>query len=703
MNEQLAGDPGPGQRLDALLSPRSIAVIGASPRPDTPGHDTLMQLARIGYAGKVIPVNPKYDDIAGLRCVPNLAALDEAPDHAIIAVNNDIVEAAVGEAAARGVKAATIFASCYLEHDSGPKLVDRLRAQAQRNDMSIVGANCMGFYNMAHRVAASWFPIEELSSGPIAFVSHSGAVFAAFLGLDRRLGYSLAVSAGQELTTTVANYLDYALDLEETRVAALFLETIRDPARFEQALEKARARDVPVVAIKVGRTVQSARLAESHSGAIAGNDAAYQALFDRYGVIRVRDVDELAATAMLLSSPKRYVSGGLAAITDSGGARGLLIDLAEDEKVPFADIGEATRKILSERLDYGLEPVNPLDAWGSGRDYVGVYRDCLSALMADPETGIGMFLFDIGLEDHLSRGFVEACIEVAGATEKPVFVATNFGKLPRTQLANRLRDAGIPLIDGVGPALRAVRHVRGMKPFGATPEEGEVAGARSAIADRWNKALAQASGGSVDEATGYRLLSDWGMQTLRYEMVDSAQALSEALDGFTLPVVLKTAVPGILHKSDVGGVRVGLPNRAAAEAAYSDMAARLGSRALLVEMAPKGVELIVGGLVDPQFGPIVMIGAGGVMVELFKDVTFVLAPASRDEIRAAIGRLKASAILAGFRGSEAVDLEAVVDAIHSFAQLVADLAESITGIEINPLLATSKGCIPLDVLVTLKR
>lgn len=703
MNEQFAEEARPAQRLDALLSPRSIAVIGASPRPDTPGHDTLRQLARIGYAGKIIPVNPKYEEIAGLRCVPNLAALDEAPDHAVIAVNNDIVEAAVGEAAARGIKAATIFASCYLENDTSPKLVDRLRREARRSGMSIVGANCMGFYNMAHRVAASWFPIEDLPSGPIAFVSHSGAVFAAFLGLDQRLGFSLAVSAGQELTTTVADYLDYALDLEETRVAALFLETIRDPKGFERALEKARARTVPVVAIKVGRTSQSARLAESHSGAIAGNDAAYQALFDRYGVIRVRDVDELAATATLLSSPKRYVAGGLAAITDSGGARGLLIDLAEDEKVQFADIGKATQKILSERLDYGLEPVNPLDAWGSGRDYVGVYRDCLNALMADPATGIGMFLFDIGLEDHLSCGFVDACIEVATASEKPVFVATNFGKLPRTGLANRLREAGIPLIDGVGPALRAVRHLMNRKPFAVASAYGERSGAISEVAAHWNKMLTRPSGGFVDEATGYRLLSDWGMNTLRYETVDSAQALSEALDGFTLPVVLKTAVPGILHKSDVGGVRVGLPDRAAVEAAYSDMATRLGPQALLVEMAPKGVELIVGGLVDPQFGPIVMIGAGGVMVELFKDVTFVLAPASRDEIRAAISRLKASAILAGFRGSEAVDLEAVVDAIQSFAQLVADLSDSITGIEINPLLATSKGCIPLDVLVTLKR
>ena len=703
MGGQVAGGMGTGRNLGKLLSPRSIAVVGASPRPDTPGHDTLVQLRRIGYTGRIIPVNPKYEEIAGLPCVSSLAAIEERPDHAIIAVNNDIVEASIVEAGSLGIGAATIFASCYLENDTSPRLVDRLRMHASRYGMSIVGANCMGFYNMAHRVSASWFPIEELPTGPIAFISHSGAVFAAFLGLDRRLGYSLAVSAGQELTTTVADYLDYALGLEETRVAALFLETVRDPQGFAAALEKARERDVPVVAIKVGRTSSSARLAESHSGAIAGNDAAYQALFDRYGVIRVRDVDELAATTMLLSAPKKYVSGGLAAITDSGGARGLLIDLAEDEKVAFAEIGKATEEILSERLDYGLEPVNPLDAWGSGHDYIGVYRDCLNALMADPATGIGMFLFDIALEDHLSRGFVDACLDVAQANEKPVFVATNFGKLPRTELANRLQAAGIPLIDGVGPALRAVRHLTSrQRHVAGKAATGREAKAPALLAD-WKRRFAQTPVDSVDEATGYRLLSDWGMATLCYRSVASRQELEEALTDFPLPAVLKTAVPGILHKSDVGGVFVGLKDQAALLSAYDEMAARLGKEAVLVEMSPKGVELIVGGLVDPQFGPIVMIGAGGILVELFKDVTFVLAPASREEIRLAIGKIKASAILAGLRGAAAADMDALVETVFSFSHLVADLADSVTGIEINPLLATPNGCIPLDVLVTLKR
>lgn len=702
MDQNTAGTAAPRDKMAALLSPRSIAVIGASPRPDTPGHDTLLQLRRMGFNGRVLPVNPKYKEISGLRCVPDLAALDEAPDHAVIAVNNDLVEATVSEAAERGIKAATIFASCYLENDGNPKLVDRLAALARRNDMALCGANCMGFYNMAHRVSASWFPIEELSSGPIAFVSHSGAVFAAFLGLDRRLGYSLAVSAGQELTTTVADYLDYALDLEETRVAALFLEAIRDPAGFISALEKARERDVPVVVIKVGRTSRSAQLAESHSGAIAGNDAAYEALFQRYGVIRARDVDELAATATLLAAPKRYVGGGLAAITDSGGARGLLIDLADDEAVAFAPINDVTENRLRNRLDYGLEPVNPLDAWGSGRDYVGVYRDCLKALMDNPATGIGMFLFDIGLEDHLSRGFVDACLEVAKTTDKPLFVATNFGKLPRTELAERLRMAGIPLIDGVGIALRAVRHLAAAGSSSATGV-APASPTDATLIRNWKRRLASTVGGALDEASGYALLAGWGMPTLRYERVDGGDDLERKLGSFPLPAVLKTAVPGILHKSDVGGVAVDLRDRASLRAAYDDMAARLGKEAVLVEMAPKGVELIVGGLVDPQFGPIVMIGAGGVLVELFKDVTFVLAPASDQEIRRAVGQLRVEAILSGLRGSEAADIAAVVRFIGAFSRLLADVADSVSGIEVNPLLATPNGCVPLDVLVTLKK
>lgn len=380
----------------------------------------------------------------------------------------------------------------------------------------------------------------------------------------------------------------------------------------------------------------------------------------------------------------------------------MLIDLADDEGVRFAEIGEPTRQVLGERLDYGLEAVNPLDAWGTGRDYVGVYRDCLTALMRDPDTGIGMFLFDIALEDHLSCGFVEACIQVSDATDKPLFVATNFGKMPRTALADRLQQADIPVLDGVGNALKAVRNLvawRGSKVKRVPAPDAPVA---EAVVRQWQRRINASTVETFDEATGYRLLSDWDIPTLRHESVDSAQALSEALEGMSMPVVLKTAAPGILHKSDVGGVFIGLMDRGAVEATYSDVASRLGPRALLVEMASKGVELVVGGLVDPQFGPIVMIGAGGTLVEIVRDVSFVMAPASLDEVERALSGLKTAVLLDGVRGASAVDRKGLVETIARFSQLVADLSDVVSSIEINPLLATTNGPFALDVLVTPK-
>lgn len=690
-------------QMQRLLSPRSIAIIGASPKSDTPGFDTIQQLHRIGYQGDILPVNPKYDEIAGHLCTPDLSSISSAPDHAIIAVNNNLVEQSVRQAGEAGVKAVTVFASCYLENDTEPKLVSRLEKIAAHYRMEICGANCLGFYNFADKVAASWFPMEELRSGPVAFVAHSGAVFASLLGLDRQLGFSLAVSAGQELTTTVSDYLDYALDMESTRVAALFLETIRDPKGFVAALTKARERNVPVVAIKVGRTRQSALLAESHSGAIAGNDAAYQALFNQHGVIRVRDVDEMAATVSLLAAPKKYVQGGLAAITDSGGARGLLIDLADDEKVPFAKISDKTESKLQARLDYGLEPVNPLDAWGTGRGYQGIYRDCLSALMDDADTGIGMFLTDISLEDHLSAGFADVCIECANSSDKPIFVATNYAKMPRTALADKLRDAGIPVIDGVSQALRAVQNVMRYREATQRCDDTVTSLASPETVSRWRERLSQAADGApIDEAEGYAMLNDWGISTLKHRSVTGAQDLNAAMSDLSLPVVLKTAAPGIAHKSDVGGVVVGLNEKPDVQIAYTEMSKRLGPRAVVIEMAPKGVELVVGGLVDPLFGPFVMIGAGGVLVELMNDVTFIMAPAGRDAVTAALNGLKTAPLLDGLRGGEPVNRDALIDSIIKFSNLMADLSPELSGVEINPLLATQNGSLPLDVLVTPK-
>ncbi|MGH6953110.1 MAG: CoA-binding protein, partial [Alphaproteobacteria bacterium] len=269
-------------RLDPLLTPRSIAFVGASPRKGTPGNGVLEAIRVGGYEGRVYPVNPKYQEVEGWRCHPSLAALPERVDLAVLCVASQHLERLLKDAIATGAKSAAVFDSCYLENDSDPPLVARLAHLARESDIPVCGGNAMGYFNLdARTLVCGYPPANEISRGGIAFITHSGTAFGSIPQGDARLGFNIIVSSGQELATTAADYLDYVIELETTRVVALFIETVRDPRGFIAALERARARAIPVVALKVGRNEFSARLAESHSGAIAGNDSAYEALFDR--------------------------------------------------------------------------------------------------------------------------------------------------------------------------------------------------------------------------------------------------------------------------------------------------------------------------------------------------------------------------------------------------------------------------------------
>ena len=348
--------------LAPLLEPRSIAVVGASARPGSFGDQLVGQLLGGGYQGEVHLVNPRYAEVAGRPCLPSLADLPEPVDLAVLAVPNAALEAQLAAAAALGIPAATIFASC-LEPDPPPNravpLVDRLRALAAGAGMAVCGGNGMGFFNLEQSLRVCGYPEPPgLEPGPVAVVSHSGSVFSALLHNARGLRFNLVVSAGNELATSAAAYLDHALDLPSTRVAALFLETVREPAAFRAALAKAADRAIPVVVLKVGRGPAARAMVAAHSGALAGEEGAYQALFDAYGVAQVATLDELADTCELLAG-RRAHAGGLAAIHDSGGERAHLLDLAEEVGLPFADISAATRERLAAELEPGLPPPTP--------------------------------------------------------------------------------------------------------------------------------------------------------------------------------------------------------------------------------------------------------------------------------------------------------------------------------------------------------
>jgi acyl-CoA synthetase (NDP forming) len=687
----------PAHRLASLLAPQSIALIGASPKADSVGNGMIQAARGGGYPGRLYLINPNYKQIDGIACYPSLADLPEAVEHVVLGVANARLEAQLAEAIRLGVKAATIFASCYLPDDGDPPLTRRLSAMAKAAGLQLCGGNGMGFYNLEFGLRVCGFPPPPwLERGPLALIAHSGSAFGALVHGDKRFRYSLAASPGQELVTTAADYLDYALEMESTRVAGLFLETVRDPQVFIAALEKACARDIPVIALKVGRTAESAALAQSHSGALAGDDAAYQAVFDRYGVIRVDDLDQLANALLLFGQPRRLARGGLATIHDSGGLRELTVDLAAAQAVPFARIDAATAQKLAARLDYGLEPVNPLDAWGTGQDYQAIFTDCFTALVQDPDTALGVFFVETRSGCHLHEGYAEVVRQTAAATDKPVVIANNMASIADDALALRISHAGIPVLVGLAPSMAAIRGAMDYRDFRALPAIAP-APPPAGVRERWTPRLRQAA--PLDEAESLALFADYGLPVLPHRIAESGETALAAARELGLPVALKTAMPGILHKSDVGGVRLGLGDAAALRAAYDDLARRLGPRVLVMPMAGKGVELAFGAVDDPQFGPIVMAGAGGLLIELLNDRRFALPPFDAPTARRLIDRLRLRPLLDGVRGQPAADLAVIAEALARFSVMVADLGGLVQEIDVNPVICGPGGCTVVDALV----
>jgi acyl-CoA synthetase (NDP forming) len=692
-----------GERLAPLLAPRSIAFVGASARPNAPGNDMMRMIRRGGFTGLVHGVNPSSREIEGYPCLPSLADLPAPPDLVVLSVRNERLEETFAAAVAAGAKAAVIFASGLLPDDSDPPLARRLARIANEAGVPVCGPNCMGFYNELDRVWVCGFPSpRQPAPGPIALIAHSGSVFGALAHNDPRLRFALAVSPGGEANATVADYIAYAVERPEVKAVGLFLETARDPRGFAQALEQAAERNVPVVVLKVGRTAAAAAGALTHTGAIAGSDLAFGALFDRYGVVRVETLDELAATLLLLSTPRRVAPGGLVAIGDSGGEREMLIDLADRAGVPFAAISVDTKASIAARLDPGLEAANPLDAWGTGGDFVAHFTHCLGDLLADPQAALGLLNADIRDGSYVHRGFADAALSAARASDKIVAVATNYTQVRHEALALELTLAGVPVLDGAANALAAVRGALAYRDFKARRFDPPPSPPIARAADRQRaRARLWAGVGALDEDSSLSLLEAWGVPAIPRTLVAGFEEARLAAAKLGYPVACKTAAPGVAHKSDVGGVRLGLADEQALCGAYGDLSTRLGPLALISPMAQRGVELALGMIRDLQFGPIVTVGAGGTLVELLDDRRAALAPFGPATARRLLDSLKLRRLLDGYRGGAAADVERLAEIVALFSVLAAELADLIAEIDVNPIVA-GRDIVALDALIVAK-
>jgi acyl-CoA synthetase (NDP forming) len=695
--------------LAVMLEARSVALVGASPRAGSLGARMIEEVAKSASRPRTYLVNPRYEEISGARCYPGLADLPSRPDLALLAVPDGALEEQVKAVAAGGARSAVIFGSAVdpaaesrngVLRDSGPVLRDRIASLAADAGLPVCGAGCMGFVNVARGLrAVGYTEPDPLPAGPVALVTHSGSVFSALLRTRRGFGFTLAVSSGQELVTPAAAYARYALSLPSTRVLALVLETIRDAPALRSVLADAAARDIPVLLLTAGTSAVSRSLVAAHSGALAAGDGAWQALASAYGVHRVGDLAELADTLELfsLSLSRRRGGTGIATVHDSGFERAHVADVAAAVGVPFAPLASATRERLAAILDPGLEPGNPLDVWGTGRDTETLFTETLSALADDPGTGAVALAVDLVPEYDGDDSYRAALLAAAAKTAKPVCVLASIPAAIDVAAADRLRAAGIPVLESTRTGLLALRHLldHGHLLASAPPAASAAAPELSARCRRWATRLAA---GPLSGADLFDLLRDYGIPAVQARSAASAQEARAAALRLGYPVAVKTDAPGIAHKSDVGGVWLGVTGPAELDAAYADLSARLGPRVTVTEMSAPGAELILGMSRDPALGPLIVLGAGGVLAEYLAETAVALPPLTAPAAADLIGAQRFARLLHGYRGQPPADLPTVAAGVAAFSVLITDLGDHLEAFDINPLICGASGAIAVDAL-----
>jgi acyl-CoA synthetase (NDP forming) len=682
----------------SVLQASSVALVGASERANWP-RLIFANLREFGYAGRIFLVNPRQAQVYGERCYPSLRALPEPVDHAIVIVPAAGVADVLTDAKATGLKSATIYAGAVGDGED-PESKKRgawLKTFLADTGMRLAGPNCMGAHSYRERLFC--YPNTELCrvpSGSVACVFQSGGTLQFWLrtGADRGLRFSYGITSGNEADLDLADYLNFLIDDPHTRIIALFIEGIRRPQAFMHAAARALEAGKPILAIKTGATAKSQAAAQSHTGVIGGDYPAYLAMCERYGICNCSSLDDMVETALAFQGGRLPKGPRIGFVTTSGGTVDLLFDYAEREGAVIADFTPATNAALLPFLQDSIVPKNPLDL-GIPSTLEHAAAVC-EVVARDPNVDMLGWAAMLPSKPGAWDG-VAALRNLLSLTEKPVigFGRMNYQMRPESVAAQEA--AGFPFLQALEPTLRAMNALwfhaarQGRAPVALPPEPAsdlspatlEATLARYGIALPASRAVAAA-----EEATA---------------TAEEAAAAAQAI-GF--PVALKILSPDILHKTEAGGVRLDLRNPAEVrDAAVALIAAAQATHAgaridcLLVQEMVSGVEAIVGARSDPLYGPLLLIGAGGVLVELARDVALRLLPVAAPEVTAMIDGLRLAQLLAGYRGRPPADRAALERTALGLAQFHLDHRARIADVEINPLMIGPTGAVAVDVRV----
>lgn len=706
--------------LHSLLAPTGIAIVGASADPTKRGYKAMVGLIKDGYRGTVYPVNPKAEKILGIKAWPSVTEIPGTPELALLCTPAASVPALIDQCGRRGIKGAIILASGFAEMSKeGAELEREMMARAQAHGVRIIGPNTSGVFNLHHHL--NLLALDGVKAGDIGIISQSGNMLLA-LALEAQhngqVGFSTYVGPGNQSDIGFNDYLRYLGEDEHTRVATLYVEGFRDGQRFLNV-----ARDVtaikPVVVYKSGATEQGQKAASSHTGALAGSYQMTVDLLRQAGVSVVQYSDEILPVAEGLGLLQKAHGKRVAVIADGGGQATIASDRLTEAGLILADLSEETRHKLSAILFPQASTLNPVDVAGSSDANPSLLADCMQIVAADANVDcvflVGMFggyslRFAESLLGNEMRG-AEAMIDLSKETTKPLVIYSLYAPVKPPAL-RRLHEAGLPIYASIEHAVRLLAALGERGQYLAEREQQTPSSTAMPVASvQAMLASAQNKGRDLLEYEAKALLGEHGMVIPEERVVRGAEELAQVVAELGVqPLAMKVVSKDILHKSDAGGVRLNLSGVGALNEAYQQI--MTSARAydanadidgvLVTPMAEKGVEVIIGMMRDPIFGPVLMFGLGGVFVEILEDVAFRALPLSRFDAACMIDQIKAKKVFEGVRGAAAIDKEALIELLLKVAHIV-EAYPQIQALDLNPVIAYPDGYAVVDARVIVER
>ncbi len=683
--------------LEGFFDPRTVAVVGASRQKGKVGHEIVANLVRGGFGGAVYPVNPKADEVEGLRCYPDLKSIETPPDLAVVSVPAKAVSAVIRECGQVGCKSAIVITAGFKETgDEGRRLEEELSQTARRAGVRIIGPNCLGVLVPGKKLNAS-FGGDLPEAGGIGYVSQSGALLTAILDSAKAsgIGFSMLVSIGNKADLDELDVLEALYNHEDTSVIAGYLESVTDGKSFLRLAEEISHRK-PILLLKAGGTTAGARAASSHTGSMAGSETAYEVVFQRAGIVRCDSIKTQFDYAQAFAYQSLPRGTRVAIVTNAGGAGIMATDAVERQELRFAKFSDETLTKLSENLPAAANVNNPVDILGDA--LADRYEFAMDAVLSDENVDVVVVLLTPQAMTDCS-GSARAAVAASRRHEDKPVLACFLGGEKVAEAAGILRDGGVPPYDSPESAVRTIKVMHDYVRWRSRPKR--VVRLFPVNRHKVEKIITRhirENIREVGEAEAKAVLEAYGFVTPKGAIATTADQAANVADQLGYPVVMKIWSPDIVHKTDVGGVRIGLRNAREVHDAFDLMMYRVPKQApeadvlgvLLQEQVSAGKEVILGMHRDPNFGPLLMFGMGGTMVEVLRDVSFHLAPLTPEEAREMLARTRTYQLLQGVRGEEGVDIDAVAEGLRRVSQLVTEFPQ-IEEMDINPYVVGPPG------------